>query len=378
MRLWIIGNGFDLYHGLKTKYSDYKAYLCQQHNPCRAKRGEIKRDLLPREVCRFCCESGFKKTDCPVPKFDVLPRNMLRENLWQDLEEACSINIDTLLDSLEGWENQASIVLHGELDFAEIFTGDDFRNWFKIVESDLSRLADSDKVITKLDIGNRDVFLNFNYTDTLQKIYKIPNEQILHVHGRLDDADCKIKEENKKEMERIEVPIVMAGRLIHACLAFGSPDITEEAIKAAVERRVKSKHLSAEYAEELCKNLVRLLELLSKDVQSRLNPVRDFVFEHCNDPSELEEIVVAGHSLGRIDMPYLKHLVKKFRCLKWCFLFHSKEDIVRAFEFCARFELDGRCVPWDSSKKSILGGVACRERGGVECPGFSICWPNKK
>lgn len=27
MNLYICGNGFDLYHGLKTKYSDYKTFL---------------------------------------------------------------------------------------------------------------------------------------------------------------------------------------------------------------------------------------------------------------------------------------------------------------------------------------------------------------
>ena len=34
MRLWIIGNGFDLYHGLKTSYYDYKEFLCKK-NTCK-------------------------------------------------------------------------------------------------------------------------------------------------------------------------------------------------------------------------------------------------------------------------------------------------------------------------------------------------------
>lgn len=381
MRLWIIGNGFDLHHKLMTRYLDYKAYLCQQHNPCKGEGGKIKREFLPREVCRNCCECNFKKTDCSVPKFNDLPRSELQEDLWRDLEEGCSINLDALLDALDRWEKKTALAsLDGDLDFAEIFTGDDFHKWLKGVENGLSELSDSDKERIKVDsisAGSGDVFLNFNYTSTLQRFYGIPDSQILYVHGRVEDADCKIEDANKKEMEKNGVKILKAGRIIHSCIAFGSSDLTNEAIKAAVDRRVKSKHLSAEYADELCKKLVSLLELLGKDVQSRLKPVEKFVAEHCSDPSTLSEIVVAGHSLGRIDMPYLDYLAKKFRCLKWRFLFHSKEDIIKAFEFCARYELDGGCVPWDSSNGSILGGFPCKERGGVRCSGFSITWPNK-
>lgn len=381
MRLWIVGNGFDLHHGLKTSYLDYKAYLCQQHNPCKNERGEIKRDLLPREVCRNCCKCNFEKTDCSVPKFNNLPRNEFKEDLWRDLEEGCSINLDALLDSLDGWEKKAALaLLDGGLDFAEIFTGDDFHKWLKDVESGLSELSDSDKEMLKIDgisVGNGDAFLNFNYTSTLQKFYDIPDDQILYVHGRVEDADCKIEDANKKEMEKRGVKLLKVGRIIHSCIAFGSSDLTNEEIKAAVDRRVKSKHLSAEYADELCEKLLSLLELLGKDVQSRLEPVEKFVAEHCNDPSTLSEVVVAGHSLGRIDMPYLDYLAKKFRCLKWRFLFYSKEDIIKAFEFSARYELDGGCVPWDSSKGSGLGGFPCQGRGGVSCLGFSIAWPNK-
>ena len=49
MRLWIIGNGFDLFHGLHTRYLDYKAYLCQK-NPCICECANcVKRpEVLPR------------------------------------------------------------------------------------------------------------------------------------------------------------------------------------------------------------------------------------------------------------------------------------------------------------------------------------------
>ena len=373
MRLWIIGNGFDLYHGLKTSYLDYKAYVCQ-HRTCKSKNREIPPKFLPREVCRNCCTDQFKKRDCPVQKFNTLPRTELKENLWRDLEEACSVDLDALLDHLDGLDRNADIMLlHRDLDFAEVFTGDDFRDWLRDVERSLGGPENR-----KLEgLGPHDLFLTFNYTTTLQKVYGILDERIKYVHGSVEDAAQIIEEAKRKEKERIGVDaIIKVGRLIHSCLAFGSPDLSDEAIRSTVDRCAKSKHLSAEYAEEICHNLTRQVELLKKDVQSRVKPIKDFVEKKC-DPSALDEIVVAGHSLGRIDRPYFDYLTDYFRCVKWRFLFHTKEDIVKAFEFCERYGLDGYCVPWDSLKKSIHGGVPCPDRGGVECPGFSICWPSK-
>ena len=94
MRLWIIGNGFDLYHGLKTKYLDYKAYLCEDCN--KYKNGRCP--IAAGEACKWCCRCEVAKNhECLVRKFNALPRRKAwtSEELWSDLEEACSIDFDS-------------------------------------------------------------------------------------------------------------------------------------------------------------------------------------------------------------------------------------------------------------------------------------------
>jgi hypothetical protein len=43
-----------------------------------------------------------------------------------------------------------------------------------------------------VNIDNTSVFLNFNYTDTLQLVYGVPSDRVLHIHGRARGAKDQI------------------------------------------------------------------------------------------------------------------------------------------------------------------------------------------
>ena len=379
MRLWIIGNGFDLYHGLKTKYSDYKAYLCQHHT-CKKECGRVPIKNLPQEVCRNCCkkncENGCRDRSCPVRKFNDLPRGASGKCAWRDLEGDSYFDIEQMLKSTDGYhdknsesmESPAIHLLHGYLDFARIFTGAEFYDWFCSVEADMPK----DKKIQFLDEGRHDVFLTFNYTNTLQNVYHVDRERIWHVHGSVEQV-AKALEREKEEDKWINKAYIA-----HNCLEFGSPYLTKDAVDTIVDRYAKEQNLSVEKTEKLRRCLSRLIKFLNKNIQDRLVLVKKFVAEKCSDFAALEEVVVAGHSLSQIDSPYLDYLADYFKCVRWRFFHNGNEDIHRVFEFCERHRLDGSCVPWDGPTKSILGGVPCQDQGGVYCPGFSICWSNKQ
>lgn len=38
----------------------------------------------------------------------------------------------------------------------------------------------------------KDIYINFNYTHTLEEIYGIPSEQILHIHGEVGKDNLKL------------------------------------------------------------------------------------------------------------------------------------------------------------------------------------------
>lgn len=353
MRLWIVGNGFDLFHGLHTRYQDYKAYLCQKSScTCQCKKCMKKADSLPREVCCDCCKRENVKSKCPVRKFYDLPRGEMKEDLWRDLEESCSIDLDALLLGLKEWikirgdskKSGAEALACGDSDFAALFMGSSLYDWFKDVETrELFKKGPNDQVLD-IDV-EKDVFLTFNYTSTLQKIYK-PKGQLLHIHGQLKDADSACE----KVVEG--GPPFKSGRAIHSCLAFGSPDMTKGALNAAIKRFRKSQEMRIDEVRKLRRCLTELIKLLNKDVEGRVKSVKKFIRENCRDAFGLDEVVVAGHSLGRIDAPYFDFLADYFCDVKWRFLFYSESDLKTAFEFCKNYKLNGYYMPWDMARKS--------------------------
>lgn len=353
MRLWVIGNGFDLFHGLHTRYLDYKAYLCQK-NPCICECANcVKRlEVLPREVCCNCCKVKHDKSKCPVRKFNDLPRGEMKEDLWRDLEESCSIDIDELLKLLKEWigirgdsgVSGAEALAYGDSDFAALFMGSSLYDWFKDVETrELFKKGPNDQVLD-IDV-EEDVFLTFNYTRTLQKIYK-PKGKLWHVHGQLKDADSACEEVVKGG------PPFKSGCAIHSRLAFGSPDMTKGALNAAIKRFMKSQEMRIGEVRKLRRCLTGLIKLLGKDVKGRVKSMKKFVRENCRDTSCIDEVVVAGHSLGRIDAPYFEFLAEYFCDVKWRFLFYSESDLKNAFEFCKKYKLNGCYMPWDMARKS--------------------------
>ena len=342
MKLWIIGNGFDLYHGLKTSYADYKAYLCYHHACCPMQElQKAKTHELGWTVCKGC---GKRLVDCPVCKFNALPRAELKENLWCDLEAACAIDLKKLMDEIKwdavdgAMESPSVTLLHGKLDFAGKFAGSDFYKWLCVVEKTLSSIK-----VKHLEIDEEDWFLTFNYTSTLQKVYDISSDHVFYIHGKLKDV-----EEEYARTEECERDISLNANA-HSHLLFGSPEITDAAIDDAIDYFKTFRETSPEEMQELRKHLKVLSGNLKKDIQDKLLLVKRWVLARCEDLSSFEEVVVAGHSLGKYDGPYLDLLADAFRSVKWRFMVYSEEDRRNAYEFCAQHRLHGYCVPWDTA-----------------------------
>lgn len=156
--LYIIGNGFDLAHGMATRYSDFKRWLI--------KKGRI--DVIQE------LQSAF-----PAQKEnDFL--------LWSDFEKALGLyDIDKVINW--SWEDlyltEFSIAGQpfGVQDFflntqLPDILSDAFTKWVRSIP-----LAISQK---DFNLKPNAYFLTFNYTETLEKLYVIPENQVLHIHGR--------------------------------------------------------------------------------------------------------------------------------------------------------------------------------------------------
>lgn len=191
--LFIIGNGFDISHSLKTKYTDFKEYLENQFANYQMETPSIPGTVTDKDGSRIN-DSVYE-----VKRFIT---NFLNYNL------CCSSGADIN----NNWNNLESKL--SELDYNELFDGfhyifvlDNYENPFEygnIMEDyakDISvplchlndlchewiKTIDVNTVTIKEDfselIGEGDIFLSFNYTKTLETCYDIPNNRICHIHG---------------------------------------------------------------------------------------------------------------------------------------------------------------------------------------------------
>jgi len=148
----------------------------------------------------------------------------------------------------------------------------------------------NNKVSKKLvkDIYNQNFFLSFNYTNTLERIYRIDRNKILHIHG---------KAPNKK---------LICGhrdsRLFKQYIQNEDDDV----------RIVEGENIITEYFTYTYKDKI-------------INFYQDF----WNGLEQVNEIHILGHSLSNIDLPYFEMINKKTNanCPKWYFSYYSTEEL---------------------------------------------------
>lgn len=155
-RLYIIGNGFDIAHGISCKYSDFRRY-CEEKMP-----------KLYEKLNRFY-DGGDK--------------------LWSDFErELPNLNKDALFDwattNNPNW-NQNWKAYYDFID--EVRDEVDYVEGLKLAFTEWVQALSLEDVRRQYDIfGEDSLFITFNYTLTLENVYHIPAYRILHIHGMVE------------------------------------------------------------------------------------------------------------------------------------------------------------------------------------------------
>ena len=164
--LFIIGNGFDITHEIKSQYSDFAEWVRQQgHN------------RLEQMMETFF--SNYRDFWGDIER-------ALGEYDEEDIVDWCSpdegIDYDYPTRSVAAIEDGPDWLFKPILDeFLETFN-----QW---VES-----IDMNEAKAKFDLPAESRYLTFNYTEILEKVYNIPQKNILHIHGsRLKHDNPKIR-----------------------------------------------------------------------------------------------------------------------------------------------------------------------------------------
>ena len=167
--LFIIGNGFDIWQGLDTRFSQFEAYYL-------AHRSEILKKLHIRPYIVQTAEGKKELCDVELLYGDIFNLDELDSAFWNDFEHALGEINGEPVHAVFGKEKRNIRRLKQCI-----------RNSQKILQKAFEGWTHSIEIEPKAEpytFGENCLFINFNYTDTLEKRFGIPKEKIFHIHGK--------------------------------------------------------------------------------------------------------------------------------------------------------------------------------------------------
>lgn len=274
-KLFIVGNGFDIHHGIQSKYSDFKKYLKNNNQ-------EIVETI-----------DGY---------FD-------NDYFWNDFEKSLGeFDADQLIDNCttflvsygaEDWSDAYHHDYQYEIDkiVTKLSTGlkSELTDWVSSLE--IPVISDCDDCrLSYLEQGA--IFLNFNYTPSLEILYSIPETRINYIHGNVRSANSDLI-------------------LGHACnpvsrnLMMNRDDLEDQDTRITEGNDIIDK-----YFEKTYKPTAKIIE----DNQ--------IFFSELNN---IEEIYVLGHSMSEVDFPYFQNIVNAIdsKNVRWKISYYDNEELTR-------------------------------------------------
>lgn len=266
MILYIIGNGFDLYHGMKTGYSDFKNYVMREdldvYNavdefaPAGDEWNELESSLGDIDFYNIIDECGMYLTSYGAEDFKARDHH----NYEFEIERIT--------------ENLTSNLL------------EQFCNWVGKIEVPKEEQCKKFKTI-----DNKAIFLTFNYTNTLELLYSINKSNIKHIHGSIEDGSEIILGHGWERTKTVNpAPGI-------------DQDIREGGGYALIDKMFDSNF----------KNCSKIIN-------------EESVF--FDSLTSVTQIVVIGHSLSDVDSRYFKEILKHVpQSALWrCALRNSSQD----------------------------------------------------
>ena len=155
--LYIIGNGFDLAHDMRTSYEDFHQWLLDN--------GEFS----------------------AVNRFESLYPNITNnEGRWCDVESALgSITLEEAINYDRNYQECPDEIYCEDSSHEAYRCGENLKNVVDILPSllrDWVASISTKDISPKFEIIKDAKFLSFNYTRTLEDAYQIKTDNILHIH----------------------------------------------------------------------------------------------------------------------------------------------------------------------------------------------------
>lgn len=276
--LYIIGNGFDRSHGLKSGYGDFGGWLVAHHPVDALLLGEFllndKKEML---WCSF--EEALGKFD-----MDEIKNNDL-QNLF----------VITYIDD-DGNKNVTVPSVADPNIFERL--GNHFSDWAKDINIELCSVS------PKYVFPDDSLFLTFNYTDTLESVYKIIEGRVRHLNGRAA-KDSSVIIGHDRDINPFDA-------------YFGN--------QSNIRKENNGFQQLSEYAD------------LRKDGNEQVEKAIVNAFKEAI--STIRDVTIIGHSYGKVDYSYFQTIISYLpNNVTWHLGYHTEEDNNRLNSFVDKFML---------------------------------------
>ena len=283
--LYIIGNGFDRHHNLKTSYYHFSIYLKEKN----INLYNLLEDYI-----------AYPNTD---------------DDCWYRFEEnLASFDIDSLVE-----ENK---------DYLPDIASDDFRDRdlyvfpdvmsekLKNLTTDLLEIFEqfilevetpksaNDNLV---ELNKEALFFNFNYTPTLEHLYGVNNSNILYIHNKAGSEEIilghGIDPKNFKEEKEV------------------MPDgLTDEEKEQWYEKQNDNWDYSFDTGRE------EIYKYFAESYKPTLNIIESN-YSFFSSLGNVKSIYVFGHSLSIVDLPYFQKIVESIsKETKWIVSFYDFDE----------------------------------------------------
>jgi hypothetical protein len=274
-KLFVIGNGFDLAHGLPTKFDpDFK------------------------NIARRYEQDNFWNL-----------YQSREDDIWSDFENLLGYpDFNAIEEIFYGYEpdylsererDRDAIIyqveLNGKLQDALYVFADNAERALSNIQSN---------VLVRQILDPDGYYLTFNYTHTLEYIYEIPGEQVLHIHGEVGENNLKLGYPKGKFLpEKYSYDIRGKGRGCYSEIEIEDyiVNIEDYYIRTAYEDLL-----------EKCKSFYKDIRL-------------DLLDEFLDEKRNIDEIIVYGHSCA-IDFEYFGDIRERYPAAYWRFYVRGEEQ----------------------------------------------------
>lgn len=293
-KLYIIGNGFDLYHRLDTWYSSFGLFAQKNHHNVY--------DALIKYLY--------------FPGLDEYNKESLYDEIWGSFEEnLANLDYKEVLDEFSDYAANPASEEFRDRDWHtyQYYASEvrhsltsDLYGAFEEFMTNVQFPSKQEQHIINIELES--FYFTFNYTDTLERYYSIPRDRIWYIHNRVGE----------------DKPLILGHGFSPDDLKPENQTPPEGLSNEELQEWEDNMNDQHEFSYEAAKQ--EILQYYS-DNHKFTSKIIESNYEVFNKIRLVDEIFVLGHSLSDVDLPYF---IKIFKFLnqnvRWNISFHKPEE----------------------------------------------------